>query len=68
MQSKSITIKIGKEYVEVELAFDDEEIEELDEEMMASYAMLAAYVAGDIEVTIKDIDPTEHAGDRSNLH
>jgi len=68
MQSKSITIKIGKEYVEVKLNFDDEEIEECDEEMMASYAMLAAYAAGDIEVIIKDIDPTEHVGDRSNLH
>jgi len=36
--------------------------------MMASYAMLAAYVAGAIEVTIEDIDPTEHVGDSSNLH
>ena len=68
MQSKRITIKIGKEYVEVDLDFDDEEIEECDDKMMASYAMLEAYVAGNIEVTIKDIDPTEHVGDRSNLH
>lgn len=65
MKSKRITIKISKEQVVVDLDFDDEELEELDEEMIASYAMLAAYVAGEIEVTIEDIDPTEHVGDRS---
>lgn len=68
MEVKRITIKMGNEQVEVDLKFDEVELEECDEEMMASYAMLAAYAVGEIEVTIKDVDPTEHIGDHSNIH
>jgi len=61
MLTKRIKLIIGKSYVEVDLEFDEIELEEGDDdpEMMASYAMLAAYASGDIEVEITDIDPAE---------
>jgi len=34
MESKRITIKIGKEQVQVDLDFDEEELEECDDAMM----------------------------------
>ena len=61
MIAKRIKLTIGKSYVEVDLEFDEVELEEGDDdpEMMASYAMLAAYANGEIEVEITDIDPAE---------
>ena len=61
MIAKRIKLIIGKSHIEVDLEFDEIELEDGDDdpEMMASYAMLAAYAAGEIEIEITDIDPTE---------
>jgi len=61
MIAKRIKITIGNSYVEIDLEFDDDELEGDDgsPEMIANYAMLSAYDSGDIQVEIIDIDPAE---------
>ena len=48
MKAKRIKITIGKSYVEIDLEFEDDEIDHDDgsPEMIANYAMLAAYQIG----------------------
>ena len=61
MKAKRIKITIGKSYVEIDLEFEDAELQDGDEspEMIANYAMLAAYQTGEIGIDIADIDPAE---------
>ena len=54
MKTKLAKISIKGESVELELVFDDDESD--DYELLASYAMLAAFVVGELNVDITDID------------
>jgi len=60
MKTKRIKITIGDKYVEIDLAFDDDEIDDTDEELIAHYGFLGAYAAGEIQIDIQDIDNAEY--------
>ena len=68
MKTKKIRIAIENKYVDVTLDLDEIDYEEEDEEeLIASYAFIAAYVAGAITVEIQHIDNEEPCHEQMRL-
>ena len=71
MKIKKVRIAIEDKYVDVTLdleELDDDEIgEEEEDELIASYAFIAAYIAGAITIDIQDIENEENCPEQMRL-
>ncbi len=56
MRAKRMRLTIGKSYVDVDIQFEDDELNGMDDETLSECAMMAAFDAGALEVEITDID------------
>jgi hypothetical protein len=67
VKTKKIRFTIEDKYVDVTLDMEDIEIDDdyedvNEDEMIASYAFIAAFVSGAIKVDIQDIETEENKG------
>lgn len=59
MPIKRVKLTIGKSYVELDIMFDDADIESMDYDAMVNYAMDEAFWKGELKVEIQDTEGAE---------
>lgn len=66
MKRKKVRISIGKEYVDITIQFDEDEIS--DPGLVAGHAFFTAYEKGLIKIEIQDVDNEEQPDNSGGLH